>query len=203
VVPEGRDDLLSLTLDDLLDCGSRPDRIRDIDAEELTPFQHALLHIDGTVTRFIEAYQNEDTDTILLGQETSTLTKPNFYLQLPDGSDVSLRQVLIQGRSSGRIYVYAPSVLDHSSLSVEMLSILNSRDGSLGKMLEVCEVENRRQMMWSGREEIGQINGKAGSAGGRNARTCYLTRTYRIIANGSPLVVINEKFPLAQCNDEV
>lgn len=188
---------LTLALNDLSESDQRPERLADIDPSLLTPFQNALLHIDGTVTRFIEAYQKEQTDTLLLDQKTSTLSKPNSYLQLPSKRTVALRQVAIRGRNSGRIYVYASSILVQANLTIDMLSVLNSKDGSLGKMLDICEVESRREMLWYGQEEFSQINGQPG----RNRLLRFLTRTYRIIANGAPFVVINEKFPCAPCHD--
>lgn len=189
--------LLSSALDDLARLDCRPGRVVDINPAALTPFQHALLHIDGTVTRFIEAYQNERTDTILLNQETSRLTAPNPYLRLPTRRTVYLRQVLIRGRTSKKTYVYASSILVQANLSPEMKSILNSENGSLGKMLEICEVENRREMLWYGKESFE----KTPVEGIEVPSTSFLTRAYRIIANGKPLVVINEKFPYEH-NDE-
>ena len=46
-----------------------PDELTPINMRTLSPFQRALLVIDGTVTKFIEAYKNEPIDVVRLAHE--------------------------------------------------------------------------------------------------------------------------------------
>ncbi len=48
---------------------SRPPELDELDLRTLTPFQRALLVLDGTVTKFIEAYTMEPLDIIRLAQD--------------------------------------------------------------------------------------------------------------------------------------
>jgi hypothetical protein len=41
---------------------SKPETLREVNLRALSPFQRALLVIDGTVTKFIEAYTMEPVE---------------------------------------------------------------------------------------------------------------------------------------------
>jgi hypothetical protein len=46
----------------------RPGHLEDVDLTRLSPFERALLVIDGTVTRFLEAHTLEPIDVQDCGQ---------------------------------------------------------------------------------------------------------------------------------------
>ena len=52
---------------------AKPSDLEEMNLSQLTPFQRALLVIDGTVTQFIEAYTFSPVEVVLLHQETQTL----------------------------------------------------------------------------------------------------------------------------------
>ena len=61
-------------MNDLLTAqSSRPSHLRRVNLRTLTPFQRALMVIDGTVTKYIEAYMMEPVNVIRLGQSIRPL----------------------------------------------------------------------------------------------------------------------------------
>ena len=84
---------------DLLSAqGRRPRDLDPVDLRELTPFQRALVSIDGTVTKFIEAYLLDPVESVLLTQQTQIMEMDHPWLELPAGGEVVSRQVLLRGR---------------------------------------------------------------------------------------------------------
>ena len=110
-------DLLSAQAD-------RPRTLQPVNLRALTPFQRALLSIDGTVTKFIEAYVLEPVESVLLVQQTQLLQDEHHWLALPAQSEIIARQVLLRGRYSATIYAYAVSLLAPQRLSPILLGNL-------------------------------------------------------------------------------
>ena len=75
----------------------RPTYLQDVDFRELTSFERALLVIDGTVTRFLEAQKVEPIEIVECGRSKDTLRKDHVWLDVPKGSVVASRRVLLRG----------------------------------------------------------------------------------------------------------
>ena len=75
----------------------------------LSQYQRALLVIDGTVTKFIEAYTMEPLQIDQLRHESVELESASDSLQLDRGAHVAHRSVVISGKYSRKPYVYAVS----------------------------------------------------------------------------------------------
>lgn len=170
----------------------RPLGLERVDMRTLTPFQRALLVIDGTVTKFVEAYTLEPIEVVRLDEKNQSLSKAHPVLDLPAGEPVRTRQVLLQGRYSATVYAYAASVLALGRLPADLLCSLESKGGNLGRAILESQIENRRELLWDGRERFHDVPEPIRSLMGE----AYLTRTYRIVVAGKPIVVINEKFPV-------
>lgn len=54
------------------------------------------------------------------------------------------------------------------------------------------QIENRRDLLWYGREQIADLPEDIARYTGHN----FLSRAYRIVAGGQTLMLINEKFTL-------
>lgn len=162
-----------------------------LELRTLTPFQRALLAIDGTVTKFIEAYTLEPIEVVRLQQQAQVLSTPHTWLKTPADTEVIARQVLLRGRYSSTVYVYAVSRLVPARLPAELLRDLDIEPGGLGQVLLNSQIENRREILWCGREEIAELPEAIRALTG----TDFISRTYRIIAGGQPVMLIDEKFP--------
>ena len=172
----------------------RPGGLAAVSLRDLTPFQRALMVIDGTVTRFIEAYQQEPVNIFRLAQTEARTVAADRWLQVPAEENVIRRQVLLRGASTGRCFAWADSCLAASRLTAGMRAGLETDPGGLGRILLDSVIETRRECLWFGREQLSDIPEVVADGLGHD----FLTRTYRVITNESPLMLITERFAFQQ-----
>lgn len=162
-----------------------------IDLRRLTAYQRALLTLDGTVTQFIEISALEPIDVIRLQQEQRILTHEHDWLQAGSGTDVVAREVFLRGRHSGALYVYALSLLISSRIPGTLIQNLDKQSGGIGRILLGSQIENRRELLWFGRERLTHLPSPLASLQNQD----FLCRSYRVWMGGQPIMLINEKFP--------
>ncbi len=75
---------------------------------------------------------------------------------------------------------------DFAQLQVELPEL-----GGIGQVLLDSQIENRREILWCSREQIADLPEAIRCLTGAD----FISRTYRIIAGGQPVMLINEKFP--------
>lgn len=170
---------------------ARPMQLGAVNLRALTPFQRALLVIDGTVTKFIEAYTLEPVQTVHLGQEARPLTSDQPWLEATEGTEVLARRVYLEGKYTRTVYAYAVSLVAPDRLPEGARESLQDDAGSLGRILLKAQLETRREVLWYGREQLSDLPEPIRRLEGAPA----ISRTYRIINRGRPLMLINEKFP--------
>ena len=90
---------------------ARPEQLGEINLRALSPFQRALLVIDGNVTKFIEAYRLEPVDIVRFSQEERKLPADHPWLEVTKGTTVIARQVILRGHYSYILYAYALSLI--------------------------------------------------------------------------------------------
>lgn len=168
-----------------------PADLRELNLRTLTPFQRALIATDGTVTKFIEAYTMEQIEVIRLGQEIRPLTVDNEWLEAEKGTKVLMRQVLLRGKCSYTCYAYAPSLIIPDRLPQFIKEGLELEGGGIGRILYGNRWETHRELLWWGKETLKNVPQAICDMAGVEV----LSRTYRIIAGGKPIILINEKFP--------
>lgn len=171
---------------------ARPQHWRPVDLRTLTPFQRALVSIDGTVTKFIEAYTLEPVEIIRLQQHEQPLRSDHKWLDAPVNTSVIARQVLLSGKYSATTYAYAVSLLIPDRLPASVLSGLDVEPAGLGKILLNSQLENRREVLWYGREQIADLPEEIEVYTGNE----FISRTYRILVGNRPMMLISEKFPI-------
>lgn len=171
---------------------AKPSHWQSVNLRTLTPFQRALLSIDGTVTKFIEAYTLEPIEIVRLRQEEQQLVADHHWLTAPLGTTVIARQVLLRGKYSAITYAYAVSLLLADRLPTDVIRGLDVEPAGLGRILLNSQLENRREVLWYGREQITDLPESIESETGND----FISRTYRIIVSEQPLMLISEKFPV-------
>ena len=171
---------------------AKPRHWQAVDLRMLTPFQRALLSMDGTVTKFIEAYALEPIRIIRLRQEEKMLMADHPWLSATTGTTVIARQVLLRGKYSATIYAYAVSLLIANRLPADVVRGLDVEPAGLGRILLNSQLENRREVLWYGREQMADLPEAISVLTGHD----FLSRTYRIIVGGQPMMLISEKFPM-------
>jgi len=170
---------------------AKPAQLGGVNLRALTPFHRALLVIDGTVTKFIEAYTMEPVETIRIGQERRRLSADQPWLEAAAGIEVLARTVYLKGRYSGTVHAYAVSLVVPERLPDPVRALLQDENGSLGRILLDHRLETRRDVLWYGREPLQDLPDAIRHLVGREV----ISRTYRIILGGQPVMLINEKFP--------
>lgn len=177
---------------------AKPPDLEEMNLSQLTPFQRALLIIDGTVTRFIEAYTFSPVEVVLLHQEAQTLPTNDAWLDVEKGTEVVARQVMLQtGQRDGQqptVHAYATSIIVLNRIPQTVREGLTLKGQGLGQLLQRSGLETRRDLLWWGLkrpkdlpEAFLHLEGKP-----------FLSRTYRIVAGGHPIMLISEQFPFDQ-----
>lgn len=170
----------------------RPANLEEINLRALTPFQRALLVIDGTVTKFIEAVTMEPVDVQLVDQATQRLKSEHRLLEVLSQTPVINRRVLLLGKYSRTLHAYASSVVVPERAIPDFNKKLEIPGESLGRMLLESRMEQYRELLWCGRERLADPPDAIKEYRDKN----FLSRTYRISTGKRPVMLINEKFPL-------
>jgi chorismate-pyruvate lyase len=169
----------------------RPAELSDINFADLSPLLRVLLVTDGTVTKLLEAYALEPVTVRRLDQYTKCLDAADDYLGLEAGEELLVRSVMLVGTESQRLYVFAESLIAPGNLPVPIRERLQTETGGLGKILLDSGLETRREGLWYGKERpVGVPESVASLCAGD-----FITRSYRIISGGLPLMLITERFP--------
>ena len=175
---------------------AKPLDLEEINLSQLTPFQRALLVIDGTVTRFIEAHTFSPVEVVLLHQETQILPTDHVWLDTEKGTEIVARQVILQtGQKDDQqpiVHVYATSIVVLDRIPQTVREGLTLKDQGLGQLLQRSGLESRRDLLWWGLKRPTDLPQALVHLEGKP----LLSRTYRIVTDGQPIMLINEQSPL-------
>lgn len=170
---------------------AKPSGLGSINLRALTPLQRALLIIDGTLTTFLEVYTLEPMDVQRLEHTVFRLPDDHVWLDAKKGSEIAFRRVMIMGSHRQTLYAYALAsvVLDRVPSGVR--DRLEIQGESLGRVLNENNLETRREILWYGKERVNDLPDPVR----RQCDGSFYSRTYRIVFEGKPIALINEKFP--------
>ena len=192
----GDENIFDPLRDVLLAQFAKPDALSSVNLRALSPFQRALLIIDGTVTTFLEVYTLEPIEVHLISNIATQTEQHDEWLDMAPGSNIALREVIIQGTQSQTLYVYAVSSVALDRFPIESQQQLASPGGSLGRVINDSKIESRREILWYGREQRKNLPDKI-----RKIRDeSFVSRTYRIISGTKPIALVHEKFPTSLGN---
>jgi chorismate-pyruvate lyase len=90
------------------------------------------------------------------------------------------------------LYAYALSLIVIDRLPLDMQTRLEKDHEGLGRVLLSSRLESYRDVLWYGKEPAERLPKAVRQMVDRE----FVTRTYRIISNGKPVMLISEKFPL-------
>ncbi len=167
----------------------------DLDRQgSLSRVQKILLATDGTVTRILEACAGEEMELTKLSHSVVPWASADANLELREGEDVLSRMILLKGSQSGRTYLYAESQIVPGRLHPRLRYGLYNSDAPIGWLLWENRIETVRELMRWGVEPAGTC----ASHFQIDAREALVSRTYRIISQRQPIMLITEKFP-AEC----
>jgi chorismate-pyruvate lyase len=153
----------------------------------LDPVLRGLLFTDGTVTRTLEAYtlapihvSVHDQSEALLGAEAAD------QLDVAEGTPCIRRRVGMTAEGS-ELEVWAESYILAERLPPAFLASLGRARQGIGESMQGVRLESRRELLAFG---LGSVPGWADVAPRRRA----LIRSYRIITQGLPALLITESF---------
>ena len=101
--------------------------------------------------------------------------------------------MLLCGKYSATTYAYAVSLLIADRLPASVMRDLDVEPAGLGRILLNSQLENRREVLWYGREQIADLPETIEVYTGHD----FISRTYRIMVDNQPIMLISEKFPSA------
>ncbi len=156
----------------------------------------ALSRETGTVTAILERLVGEPVDGVRRHRQT-TGAGASWALGVAPGHPRLHGAAVLQGRRSGRPYLYAQSVIVTSRLPARVRQRLESSE-PIGRILEAEGVVVTRVPM-PGPERGGSPSSAparrpADVFAGVSTGDCLLRRSYRIDANRAPIMVIDEWF---------
>ncbi len=165
---------------------ARPEHLSSTEPDTLPAFARVLLVTDGTVTHMLRAHFREPVEVRVEAHEYVTIDKDDSWLGCARGADILIRDVVLVGEKSRRLFARARSRIALGRLTPEMREDIVEMRHSIGNVLLARFSENRRELMWYG---LGPADPDRFEGGPQT-----LERTYRVIAAGKPLMIITETF---------
>lgn len=171
---------------------SRPPHVQDIQFNTLDPLRRALLATDGTVTKFLEALTLEPVVIEGLQEDDRTLSQHHPQLDAEPGTRVVGRHIALVGKYSRTFHASAASLTIPGRLPKALREELKTNEAGIGQAIQKVGLETRREILWYGFEPEAHVISALAEyfpAG------CH-ARSYLIIAEQNPIMLIHERFPL-------
>ena len=146
----------------------------------------ALDRTSGTVTDFLEQLVGETIDAH--AHRHDIIEAPNANaLGVEKGEPLLYRAATLRGRTSGRPYVYAESIIVVGRLPTGFGNQLETSTDPIGRILEEMRVTVTRQ-------GIGEPDGVPRPNSDMKVSDYLVARTYRVDSQQIPVMIITEWF---------
>ncbi len=150
--------------------------------DEYPNFLRALLVADGTVTKLIEAYFQENLQVVLHQQQAISRQLAPAGLHVLPSAQYLHRNISLLGERSSLVYLTAESWIDLNQFDDQAQQAFLAAKIGIGEILQ--------QFMLATYRKITQV-----FSGEENQQT-FIGRTYVIYVAQKPAIQITEKFPL-------
>jgi chorismate-pyruvate lyase len=147
---------------------------------------------DGTVTKILEAYFWEPVEVQTLRQEFVAAERPIEWIGLSAGDRVLVREARLQGTESGQIYATAFSAIRTELIPGSLRQRLIDREIGIGVLIRDSGLESYREVL-----EVSVEPDRSAEVAGDPENRDLVCRTYRIIIDREPVILITESFPLS------
>ena len=166
----------------------------------LSPVQKILLGTEGSVTHLLEVVTGSRVTIVTKVQQVVAADREvAAFLNIGEGEPVNYRVVEIRNEETGEPLIYATSNTPLSRLSDEFRDDLMKADIPIGRIIQRHGIETRREIL-AARTEIPDPEVRNSFHMFRHEP--LLSREYRIIHKGNPLIRIKEQFPYHHFLDE-
>jgi len=162
----------------------------EMSIQALPAFLRALLVTDGTVTKILEAYFWEPVEVQTLQQEFVTAERPVPWIEVDAEDEVLIRRARLIGVDSGRVYASAFSVIRTQLIPKTFRQRLIDREIGIGVLIRDSGLESYREVL-----EVGVEPAEGSAKDMATESSDLIFRTYRIIIDGRPVILITESFP--------
>jgi chorismate-pyruvate lyase len=146
----------------------------------------ALESTSGTVTAFLEQLVGEKIDAHTHHHDVVEAHNAN-RLGVEEGEPLLHRSATLRGRTSGRSYVYAESIIVVGRLPTGFCNRLETSTDPIGRILKEMGVVVTRQA-------VGEPDGVPPPNSDAKVDDYVLARTYRIDFEQTPVMIITEWF---------
>ena len=166
----------------------------------LSPVQKILLGTDGSVTQLLEAITGETVTVRTRLQEiipADAATAVNLGIRV--GDPVNHRIVELAAGERGEVLIYAISDAPVGRLPADFKDDLMKADIPIGKIIQQHHIEARREIL---KAMVTPAPEQQRSIFLLCRNEPLLSRQYRIIHDGQPLIFIEEQFPYNRFLDE-
>jgi len=159
----------------------------------LSPIQKMLLGTDGSVTGLLEIITGSPVEIETLVQKTVAADEEVAAdLGVDPGECVNYRVVKLKKAKDGETLIYAVSHTPLKRLEESFKEDMTRADIPIGVILKKHRIESRREITGAGFLEAGQELGRIFNV---FPRELMLSRNYKIIRQGEPIIAIRETFP--------
>lgn len=172
---------------------SAPQRIGELDLSRLSLLQKLIISSDGTLTRMLEVILGENLSTIKLSESVQPNSQPLDALALPAGAPILRRKILLQGQSSGRNWLYADSSIALERTAPDFRAQLLDSQTPIGKLWLEHQVATFKDIIAAEQHPAGELADYFAI----QPQESLLSRTYRVLNDSQPVMLITEKFPAA------
>ena len=159
----------------------------------LSPTQKILLGTDGSVTGLLEIITGSPVEIETLVQKVVAADEAVAKeLMLNPGEDINYRVVKLKNAETGETLIYAVSHAPLKRLDIGFKQDMIRADIPIGVILKKHRIESRREITDTGFFEADQEHSQVFNI---FPRELMLSRDYKIIRHGEPLIAIKETFP--------
>src|SRR5512137_1984667 len=165
----------------------------------LSPMQKFLLGTDGSVTQILEAITGKQVVIETRVQKiipADPITADR--LMINEGDLVNYRIVEIK-TTGNKVLIYAISHTPITRLSQKFKDDLMKADIPIGRIIQNHRIEARREIL---NTRVSPASDETGRIFSLCIKEPLLSRQYRIIHEGKPLIFIEEQFPYNKFLDE-
>jgi chorismate-pyruvate lyase len=167
---------------------------KGITMASLPPFLRTLLVTDGTVTKSLEAYYWEPVRVDNVSNTVVTSESEIDWLDVRNGEEVIARGVQLRGGMSRTLYASAFSIIRMALIPEALRTRLLAGQLGIGELIRECGLETYRELL-----EFGYTTDMSRFGGPETNLECVY-RTYRIILDHRPAILVSECFPVAVFN---
>ena len=166
----------------------------------LSPVQKMLLGTDGSVTSLLEIITGSKIGIETLVQQVLPADDAvALELKISSGEDINYRIVKLKREDTGETLIYAISHTPIKRLEPGFKDDLTKADIPIGVILKKHQIESRRDITGA---EVLQADREMACVFNIFPKEPMLSRSYKIVRHGEPLIAIKEMFPYNSFQDE-